>query len=107
MKALSAIGIAQLRREPNVWRTSALIVGLVAALGHTTRSGARALALLHYWDTDTMNRQPSSHNNDSDFEVTVPSRLDELTANSRLEQQERNAAGWRRNLTYLGVVLVH
>ena len=75
------------------------------ALGHTTRSGARALALLHYWDTDAMNRQPSSHNNDSDFEVTVPSRLDELTANSRLEQQERNAAGWRRNLTYLGVVL--
>jgi hypothetical protein len=36
---------------------------------------------------------------------TIPSRLDELTAHRRLEQREVHRAGWRRNLSILGVVI--
>ncbi|MDR6539690.1 hypothetical protein [Variovorax soli] len=37
---------------------------------------------------------------------TVPSRLDELTLHSRLEQREQHRKGWLRNLTIAAVVTV-
>ncbi len=37
---------------------------------------------------------------------TIPSRLDELTASSRLAEREQYAAGWRRNLLIAALVAV-
>ena len=37
---------------------------------------------------------------------TTPSRLEELTSNSRLAQREQYAVGWRRNLLIAALVVV-
>ncbi|MBU1359397.1 MAG: hypothetical protein KKC85_06575 [Gammaproteobacteria bacterium] len=37
---------------------------------------------------------------------TVPSRLDELTENSRLEEKAQYSAGWRRNGLVIAAVVV-
>ena len=37
---------------------------------------------------------------------TIPSRLDELTTRSRLEESQRNRAGWRRNLLLVGLAVL-
>lgn len=41
-----------------------------------------------------------------DYVDTTPSRLDQLTTRSRLEQQQRYAAGWRRNMAAAAAVVV-
>ncbi|VWX63543.1 conserved hypothetical protein [Burkholderiales bacterium 8X] len=49
---------------------------------------------------------PVSARIDDDID-TIPSRLDELTTRSRMEELERNKAGWRRNmLVAILVVLI-
>lgn len=53
-----------------------------------------------------MARPRNTYNRYSAPPDSAPSRLEELTLHSRLEDQERNAAGWRRNLAWASLALV-
>lgn len=52
-----------------------------------------------------MARRSNTHNRFSAELDSEPSRLDELTFHSRLEERERRAAGWRRNLLYMALIV--
>jgi hypothetical protein len=51
-------------------------------------------------------RNVHNHHRHSAELDSAPSRLEELTFHSRLEEQERVAAGWRRNMMWASLAIV-
>jgi hypothetical protein len=53
-----------------------------------------------------MAKRLNTHNRFAAELDSAPSRLDELTFHHRLEERERSATVWRRNLSFAALVIV-
>ena len=53
-----------------------------------------------------MAKRLTTHNRFSAQLDSAPSRLDELTFDHRLQERQEYTAGWRRNLSFVALVVV-
>jgi hypothetical protein len=53
-----------------------------------------------------MSRRFNTHNRFAAELDSAPSRLEELTLHHRLEESERHASGWRRNLSVAALLVI-